>query len=135
MVLHIAVLLATSQSLAPPGPAQVAQLYLVTCFPSLLLDGALDAPMHRLPLLGALAPQRNRSLVWFSLPQARLPCPSQTTQDTGQRRFSEGLARAPHPCSLRLILSISLPRAPACISGLLGWPSPPIQCCLLGPSG
>lgn len=93
MVLHIAVLLATSQSLAPPGPAQVAQLYLVTCFPSLLLDGALDAPMHRLPLLGALAPQGNRSLVWFSLPQARLPCPSQTTQDTGQRRFSEGLAK------------------------------------------
>lgn len=48
--------------------------------------------MLRLPLLGALAPQRNRSLVWFSLLQARLSCPSQTVQDTGQRWFSEGLA-------------------------------------------
>lgn len=68
-----------------------------------------------------LAPQRNRSLVWFSLIQARLPCPppAPKTQPGG---LSEGLSGG-----LRLIPTPP-PLSPSWHLRTAGWPasSPPL---------
>lgn len=74
----------------------------------------IEPLVHWPPLLGALAPQINRSLVWLCLLQARLLLTLRQPQDTDQRPCSGGGGFAEN---LRLILNSSLLSAPSPVSG------------------